>query len=781
MRTLERDPATPPGRDDIGPGRSPGRGRTTAPPGRPPALVPALAPALAELSLALVTIASVAGLTRLFADASFLPPVVGAALAGHVVAGVTRRRGMNPLAAAALSGVGLVLFVTWVVEPHTTTLGLPGAGTWEAVAGDLRGAWERFGAVVAPAPVTRGFVLAGVVGAWLAASLGDLFAFRVRARFEAVVPSFTVFLFGAMLGTDRNRIGLTALYLAAVLAFVVLADAGIRSTTGSWFGTRGAQGDGAVLRAAAVVGLAAVTAAVVLGPRLPGADSAGLFGLGDKPGSRGSARVTVSPLVDIRGRLVNPSGAEVFTVGSAAPAYWRLTSLDRFDGSIWSSKGSYQRARGSLPDGVATTGAEEPLSQDFTIGALSAIWLPAAFRPERVGGEVPGLRYERDSASLLTARDTADGLRYTVDSALPRITAEELAAAPGQVPPAVAERYLSLPADFPESVTAQAQEVMGNQPTPFAKARALQDWFRTNFAYSLDVAPGHSGDAIVRFLEQRVGYCEQFAGSFAAMARVVGLPSRVAVGFTPGVLGDDGRYHVTDQEAHAWPEVYIAGYGWVAFEPTPGRAQPGTEDYTDVSPAEPEQPSAPDTTVAAVPTPAPGAEGEATPPPPTEQPATTEADEPGPSLLRRLVQASLVLALLLPVAAVAAVPLVRQAVRRRRRLAATTPAQRVLVAWDEAEDDLAATGLGRQRWETAAEYTARVGPVGGETVSRHLGVLTADAEAAAWSGAGVEPAVADRAEETAAALGTALRADATPLRRTLWAIDPRPLLRNRRP
>jgi transglutaminase-like putative cysteine protease len=737
----------------------------------------ALAPALAELSLALVTIAAVAGLTRLFADASFLPAVVGAALASHVVAGVTRRRGLNPLVAAAISGVGLVLYVAWVIEPHTTTLGIPGGSTWTAVTADLRTAWERFGAVVAPAPVTRGFILVCAIGAWLAAWLADLFAFRVRARFEAVIPSFTVFLFGAMLGTDRNRIGLSALYLATVLAFVVLADAGIRSTSGSWFGTRGAQGDGALLRAAAVVGLVAVVAGVVVGPRLPGADSSGLFGIGDKPGSRGSARVTVSPLVDIRGRLINPSGAEVFTVAAAEPAYWRLTSLDRFDGSIWSSRGSYQRVRGSLPDGIVTRGSQETLVQQFTIGALSAIWLPAAFRPERVDGEVSGLRYERDSGSLLTDRDTADGLSYSVESALPTLTAEELAAAPGGIPPEVAERYLSLPDGFPASVTAQAQELTADQPTAYARARALQDWFRSEFTYSLDVEPGHGDDAIVRFLENRVGYCEQFAGTYAAMARSVGLPARVAVGFTPGAVGADGRYHVTDREAHAWPEVYITGYGWVAFEPTPGRGQPGAEDYTDVAPAEPEAPTTPATTVPGEAATAPGA---TTPPTTPEEQAGAEAvDEPGPSVVSRLLRAALVLLLLLPVALVAAVPLLRRELRRRRRLSATTPAQRVLVAWDEAEEDLAATGLGQQRWETAAEYTRRVGPVGGEAVSQGLGVLTADAEQAAWSGGGVAPEVAVRAEETAAALGSALRADVTPLRRATWALDPRPLLRRR--
>ncbi len=752
-----------------GPPRGPRRRRSPA----------GLAPALAEASLAVVTLAAIASLTRLFADGSFLPPVVGAALASHAVAVVVRRRGLNPMVAAAISGLGLLLYVVWVIEPHTTTLGIiPGGATLAAVTDDLRIAWERFGAVVAPAPVNRGFILASALGVWLAAALADLFAFRVRARFEAVVPSFTVFLFGAMLGTAHHRVGLAAGYLAAVLAFVVLADAGARTTSGAWFGTRGAQGDGAVLRAAAVLGLAAVVAGVVVGPRLPGADAPSLFGIGDRPGSRGSARVTVSPLVDIRGRLVNPSGAEVFTVGSPAPAYWRLTSLDRFDGSIWSSRGSYQRAKGSLPDGVVTTGPQESLTQDFVIGALSAIWLPAAFRPDRVDGQVPGLRYERDSGSLLTDQESADGLTYTVESALPTLTAEALATASDQIPGAIAERYLTLPDAFPVSVRLQATEVTGGQATPFARARALQDWFRSEFTYSLDVPPGHGDDAIVRFLKDRVGYCEQFAGTYAAMARSIGLPARVAVGFTPGVRAADGRFHVTDREAHAWPEVYLAGYGWVAFEPTPGRGQPGAEDYTDVAPAEAETPATPDTTVPGASAPAPGA---TTPRPvPADAPAARPVDEPGPSVLSRLLRGALVLLLLLPVVAVASMPLARQAVRRRRRLAATTPAQRVLVAWDEAEEDLAATGLGQQRWETAAEYTARAGPVGGDTVARHLGVLTVDAEQAAWSGGAVASEVAVRAEESAAALGTALRAEATPVQRATRALDPRPLLRSRR-
>ena len=115
---------------------------------------------------------------------------------------------------------------------------------------------------------------------------------------------------------------------------------------------------------------------------------------------------------------------------------------------------------------------------------------------------------------------------------------------------------------------------------------ALQDWFRANFQYSLDVPQGHSTSAVEAFLRQRIGYCEQFAGTFAAMARGLGIPARVAVGYTPGLLQPDGSRSVLGKNSHAWPEIWFDGLGWVGFEPTPGRGAPGAEAYTGVAPAQ---------------------------------------------------------------------------------------------------------------------------------------------------------------------------------------------------
>jgi transglutaminase-like putative cysteine protease len=727
----------------------------------------------AELALAGVTVAAVVSLVRLFSDTGFLGPVVAAAVASHAVASVTRRMGWKGLPAALASAGGLVLAVTWLVEPHTTTLGLPRGATWQAVTADLSEAWRRFAVVKAPTPSLRGFVLAAVTAGWVAAAAADLFAFRLRARFEAVAPSFTIVVFASILATDRLRVGAAAAYLGAVVVFLLVSEVARRTGGGAWFGGRGRDGGLALLRRGGAMAAAALAVAVVAGPVLPGATAPGVLGWRGDDRNSSRSRVTVSPLVDIRGRLVDQTDVELFTVAATAPSYWRLTSLDRFDGTIWSSVGTYQPTRGRLPAGATSRGVEEPLVQQFSIGPLSSIWLPAAFRPERVDG-VGGIRFDRRSASLLTQEASSDGLDYVVASAVPRFTAAELATAGEAVPDEIAGDYLDLPDTFPRSVVATAREVTTGAAGPYEQARALQDWFRANFTYDTQISPGHSTDAIERFLASRRGYCEQFAGTFAAMARAVGLPARVAVGFTPGTITADGRYHVAGRDAHAWPEVYLAGFGWVAFEPTPGRAVPGGGGYTGVQPQPvPDQPSA---TTVPTSVPAPGSPEEApedTGPPEDPEPLQPSAGERGPieRVGRTLALIALVNGLYL-----AAVAGGRWLLRQRRRRGAATPTEQVLVAWDEAEEALALAGTGRRPAETAGEFAARVGRSGHPpAVAARLSALAADVAAAGFSPTGSDPEAADRAGRAAAAVEADLRAAAGWRQRLAWAADPRPL------
>ena len=306
----------------------------------------------------------------------------------------------------------------------------------------------------------------------------------------------------------------------------------------------------------------------------------------------------VEPLVELPGQLLQNPEQELFTVRSSRRAYWRLTALGDFDGTVWSLDETTGTATDSLTNLATTTGPITEVTQTYRIGTLAAVWLPAAYQPIGFEAAATSFRasFEPVSSTLLVGsghRDS-DGLTYTVRSAVPSFEPaflESLRNDPSNVPPGFAE----VPADLSPALAELAAGVTEGREGPYKQALALQDWFRSGFEYDLDVAPGHSSSRLETFLlAERRGYCEQFAGAFATLARTLGLPARVAVGFTPGIAletGSDGvtLYSVRGEHAHAWPEVFVTGAGWVAFEPTPGRGAPGAEDYTFV----PEQQDAP--------------------------------------------------------------------------------------------------------------------------------------------------------------------------------------------
>ena len=717
-----------------------------------------------EAALTAMTAAAVIGLARLFSTGAYLGPVLLAAVLSHGVATLARRRGWGLGVAAALSALGVVLYVAWVIEPSTTIAGLPTARTWHLANADLSRAWRHFGEAVAPVAPERGYVLAAGIAVWGGAFVSDWAAFRLGAAFEAMVPPFTLFVFASALGADKSRLAYAGLFLLTALLFLLLQGADQRSRSVAWFASRLRGGPRAIVQGGAVLAVGTVAAALVLGPLLPGAKSAAV--LDWRNHDSGGSRVTVSPLVDIRSRLVSQSNVEVFTVKSGAPAYWRLTSLDTFDGQIWGSRGSYRDAGGNLRLDQPTRADVLAGVQEFSLEALDTPWLPAAYRPERYDGP-GGVSFDSDSASLLSDADTSTGLTYRVRSELPRLTAAQLGSASAAIPASVRARYTALPGDFPGNVTALAHSLTDRQPTAYAKSLALQQYFRSRFTYSTEVPAGHGENAIERFLALRRGYCEQFAGTFAAMARAVGLPARVAVGFTPGMLEADGLWHVTGRQAHAWPEVFVNGYGWVAFEPTPGRGAPGAEAYTGV-PAQQDVASGDDagatTPVPTTAAPDSGNQSSATTRPKdietTGGPTTGRRPSPWPG---RLVVVWLI-----------GVPVAHVVRGRRRRATAATAEDRTLVAWAEVQEALAAAGVARRADETNVEYARRAAPA--VNLNGLLTGLAVDATAATFAGDGISEELAERAELAAAGVVSTVRSSAGRLRRARWLLDPRPLL-----
>ena len=668
---------------------------------------------VAEVSLTALTCAASFGLVRLFADGSFLPQVLAAAVVAHTVAALCRRRGLSPAVTAVISGVGLALVIPALVLGHTTTFGIPTGETLRVARVQLHQAWLTFGHVKAPAPTLPGFVIASAIGAWGLAFLADTAAFRAGGLVESMVPASTLFVFGAALGASRYRVLCTALFVTALLAFWLSARAHRQLSSPSWMTRDEGRGTRAILRTGAAIGAVGVLATVVLGPNLPGADAKAIIPWRPSDRDAGSSRVTVSPLVDIRTRIVDQASVEVFVVKSPVRSYWRLTALETFDGRIWSSNRKYRRAEGHL--GSSVSEADKPtttVDQTFEITALDSIWLPAAFRPVAINGT--SARYDSESGSLLTEAKNAIGQKYTVSSDVPTLDAALLRTAPAEIPPAIAQVYLALPATFPANVADLAHVIVQNTTSPYDAAKALQDFFRSGqFTYDLNVPAGHGDDALQRFLfETRRGYCEQFAGAYAAMARAVGLPSRVGVGFTTGDLGPDGFYSVRGYHGHAWPEIYLAGFGWVAFEPTPGRGIPGGEAYTGVPEAQatPGSPNTATTLATTTTTTAAGAGAGSTTVPRFDlgdsgarASETKHASSPWP---RRLLLTVAVIGAF-PFAWTALVWLATVLRRWRRRARAGSGGERVVVAWDEVGEALARSGVPSRRWETPHEYAGR--------------------------------------------------------------------------
>ena len=730
---------------------------------------------VAEATLMLLTIVAAASFGRLFTDGAYLPPVMVAAVIAHLLAATLRRRrvpGGPRILILLPAGAWLALALAL---DSSLTAWVPTPSTFDAVGSALSEAASVFAAEAAPVPVIPGFVLLSVVGVFVASVLADWAAFDLRARFESTIPALTLFVFSTVLGSGRHQLLSAVATLGALMLFMA-AHHLQESERATWL-ARPRRGRRALTQRTALTGVLVVVAAAAIGPNLPGADADALVSWreGDGFGS-GSNRVTVSPLVDIRGRIVQQSDLEVFTVAADQRAYWRLTALDTFDGNIWSSLGSFGDARGGLDTVTPPAVESDEIRQQFTIEALASIWLPAAFEPTTISG-VDGARHDRESGSLITEADTGDGLVYQVTSARPTHDPDDLRA--NAVRSSPDPRFTDLPPDFPPSVRDLAVDVMGPVDRVYEAARALQDWFRSEFTYDLSVAAGHSEGSISSFLfDTRRGYCEQFAGTFAAMARSVGIPARVAVGFTPGELGDDGLYHVRGEHAHAWPEVWIDGAGWIAFEPTPGRGAPGAEAVTGV----PEQQAVTGDASSATTVPA--------PPPDSGEPdgggsTATSVPADGASgtggdaadggtatdwLTRIAGGAAVLLVATVGLAAMAVTMRARRRVERRRRAFTEGSDAVVAIAWSEAVDAARRGGAlvdPALPLDAQADHLARHGRVDRASII----ALATLVEGAAYAASEPEPDDAEAAVALAGQVTDSARTTMGLAQRARWALD----------
>jgi transglutaminase-like putative cysteine protease len=263
------------------------------------------------------------------------------------------------------------------------------------------------------------------------------------------------------------------------------------------------------------------------------------------------------------------------------PLYWRSLIYDEYYGLGWRSSEIIMR---TYEAGEEVVSRESPhhqiIQQDFRMAQGKTRFLYAAghiltaddvfkiaYRPTPRFTEIFDAHGDFFGASI-------DQSRFKVQSLIPNVSEEELRSTQEEYPNWIKERYLPLPDSIPSRVSNLAAEVTQGEPTPYDKARKLESYLR-GFEYTLDVElPPLRSDMVDYFLfDLQKGYCDYYATSMAVMARSLGIPARLAIGYVRGTYDQvNDRYIVTEAEAHSWVEIYFPGVGWVPFEPTAGRS-----------------------------------------------------------------------------------------------------------------------------------------------------------------------------------------------------------------
>jgi transglutaminase-like putative cysteine protease len=716
-------------------------------------------------ALTLLTVVTAIGMCRVFPDWAYLRPMLAVAIGVHAVMCTLRMLRTPAWLALPVGLAALAVLMGLIYFRDTTRLGFPTGDTIDQFRVSVRLVWQQFPRAVSPVPSEGSFAVAAATGLGLCAWLADSFAFRAFGRAEAVVPAGVLFVFTSALGVDRNRIATAALWIGAAIFTIAALRLAHSRDDSAWMGKR-RQSLWSALPAAVTCALFATTGAAALGPNLPGAGNKALL---DTRNRTPDITEVVSPLVDIRSTIVNRGNVELFTVATDKPSYLALTALARFDGRRWNAV--LEDTRPAIGTLSSPPQAGESNTATITIKRLKGQYAPAA--PTAISATWAGdqgMLWADEAGALFVDGGLKPNYQYQITSESIDPSADELRSATVANPPS--EMYTQLP-KLPSSVAKLADQITAGAATPYDKARLLQDYFTTYFDYSTTVQRGHSNDAMINFLQIRKGYCEQFAGTFAAMARYVGLPTRVMVGFTYGKKGPDGTYHVAGRNAHAWDEVWFDGYGWLLFDPTPGHGAPGAENHTGEQPFSDDNVSPGGTT---------GAGERPTPTtvysPPVDPRRNPDHDQrpttppPAPNVIIQTDNHNGAPGVLIFLGAVLLlfgwVTLMPKVVTRWTRRRLKTPDDRVASAWASTVRSLTLAGEPRLAGSTPLEYARAVDYGRAEAIE-----IARLVTRAVYSPRGVDKAAADRSEILRDEVDAVCRTRMSLLSRVMAHFDPR--------
>lgn len=618
------------------------------------------------------------------------------------------------ICAAGLAGVAET------VLSGSTAGGLPTRATLTALTGGLD-SWQTTLQSTWPARAEADLVLFVPYLTIVACAAGIELLHRVRPPLVALLPSLAVAVTSQLYDAADGVTGLLAGVALASIAAALLACT--------------EPGKVRQLRWAP-----AMLAAIVIGAGLlvvadPGGRPA--YTIQQEQAAPAPGRRIAHPLTDLARRLTDPR-AEVFRYRTDAPVdRWRLAVFDTFDGVTWTSATPYRVMGSRLDPGAGVRVPTDPRSATVTgFDDLTGPWLPSQLWPESVDGPAP-LVDEATGALRVRAATRSGDAGYTLTWRTPRASRDDLLRAP--VDPAAPGGLTDIGA-VPAGVVELARQAAGDLEPSFRTALKLERYLRRHYRVvsGRELPTGHSWPQLERFLTHTGpvdgGTSEQFAAAYVLLARLNGIPARLAVGFrAPAQPVADGTYVVRNGDALAWPEVAVDGLGWWPLDPTEaaGRARPGagtqaavTEDAGDQVPTT--EPTRPPTTQ---------------PEPPADDTAPDSRDDlPGwlralPVVLAALLATGLLMVLAIPVSRA-----VRARLRRRRHGSAA-----VVAAWTEARDRLRAHGVPTEAGMTVRDLVPPAGRLGGRRAVAGLNRLAVAVDATLWSGRSTTDAVAAEA------------------------------------
>jgi transglutaminase-like putative cysteine protease len=448
---------------------------------------------------------------------------------------------------ALLAGL---LAVVETLLGRTTAAGLPTEATVRALIAGAGDSWRLVLQSTWPARADAELLLFVPLLVVLAAVLGVELLHRLPGPLPALLPSLAVLALSQLYaGLAAGPAVLAGLAYAAIGAALLFQGAAVR-----------------IIPAAAAAVVSALLAALVLPP------GPARFALEQQAAPLPDAGLP-SPLDEVAGRLADPF-RPVFRVRDATGVdRWPVVVLDDFDGVNWTPAGRFRRLGAELTPGPGVTVPAVERSARIELAAGEGPWLPSQTWPSRAG-DIGPLVAEDQGTLLLPG--PADPVSYRLSWWQPQATVDALTeAAIDPDAPAGRNEIGAVPPRVQELATTA---VRGNRPS-FATAVALETWLRETheIATGPELPAGHGWPQLTEFLlTTRRGTSEQFAAAYVALARILGIPARLAVGYRMPVQADaDGWTTVHNGDVLAWPEVAVQDVGWVPLDPAGGASTSG--------------------------------------------------------------------------------------------------------------------------------------------------------------------------------------------------------------